>query len=235
MKKWKGLDKYDDAKGKGKARTVGEVTERGAPLKPETLEETIVERRSDSRGRPREPWKVVFVLGGPGSGKGTQCARIVERFGYVHLSAGDLLRAERKPGSNKADMINSYIKAGKIVPAEVTVGLLKDAMERATAVGPVPGFLIDGFPRSIDNAEYFDRMLGTCNGSQRIATDRNGLRSVPISTPPVDTSHLNPPTLRHPNTPTPRHPDTRRTKRGAVHALLRLSDGGAGAAPSQAW
>ena len=64
---------------------------------------------------------VVFVLGGPGSGKGTNCARIVSKFGYVHLSAGDLLREERASGSQLADMINTFIKEGKIVPAEVTI------------------------------------------------------------------------------------------------------------------
>lgn len=57
---------------------------------------------------------VVFVLGGPGSGKGTNCARIVQDYGYVHLSAGDLLRAERESGSELADMINAYIKEGKM-------------------------------------------------------------------------------------------------------------------------
>jgi UMP-CMP kinase len=62
---------------------------------------------------------VVFVLGGPGSGKGTNCARIVSKFGYVHLTAGDLLREERASGSALADMINTFIKEGKIVPAEV--------------------------------------------------------------------------------------------------------------------
>jgi UMP-CMP kinase len=88
-------------------------------------------------------YKVVFVLGGPGSGKGTNCARIVEEFGYVHLSAGDLLRAERASGSELADMINTYINEGKIVPAEVTVSLLKAAMEKSES----KSFLIDGFPR----------------------------------------------------------------------------------------
>lgn len=51
--------------------------------------------------------RVVFVLGGPGAGKGTQCAKIVEEFGWCHLSAGDLLREERKSGSADADLINT--------------------------------------------------------------------------------------------------------------------------------
>ena len=71
---------------------------------------------------------VVFVLGGPGAGKGTQSALIVEKYGYTHLSAGDLLRAERKSGSAQGQMIDEYIKEGKIVPVEVTVKLLIDAI-----------------------------------------------------------------------------------------------------------
>jgi hypothetical protein len=58
---------------------------------------------------------VFFVLGGPGAGKGTQCAKTVEHFGYVHLSAGDLLRAERASGSEQGAMIDEYVKEGRIV------------------------------------------------------------------------------------------------------------------------
>ena len=92
-------------------------------------------------------FEVVFVLGGPGSGKGTNCAKIQEQFGYGHLSAGDLLREERASGSELADMINNYIIEGKIVPAEVTVRLLLAAMEKSGKTK----FLIDGFPRDINN------------------------------------------------------------------------------------
>ncbi|KAL0856218.1 hypothetical protein Bca101_061371 [Brassica carinata] len=72
---------------------------------------------------------VIFVLGGPGSGKGTQCAYIVEHFGYTHLSAGDLLRAEIKSGSENGTMIQNMIKEGKIVPSEVTIKLLQKAIQ----------------------------------------------------------------------------------------------------------
>ena len=91
---------------------------------------------------------VVFVLGGPGAGKGTNCARIVSDFGWIHLSAGDLLRAERSSGSELGEMIESIIKEGKIVPSEVTVRLLRQAMEKSAAGA---GFLIDGFPRNQEN------------------------------------------------------------------------------------
>uniref|UniRef100_A0A7N0RFJ6 UMP-CMP kinase n=1 Tax=Kalanchoe fedtschenkoi TaxID=63787 RepID=A0A7N0RFJ6_KALFE len=96
--------------------------------------------------------KVVFVLGGPGSGKGTQCANIVEHFGYTHLSAGDLLRAEIKSGSENGTMIQNMIKEGKIVPSEVTIKLLQKAMQESGN----DKFLIDGFPRNEENRAAFE-------------------------------------------------------------------------------
>jgi len=94
---------------------------------------------------------VVFVLGGPGSGKGTQCANIVKNYGFVHLSAGDLLRGEVKSGSANGQMIAELIKQGKIVPAEVTVGLLKAAIFKHFNETHQTRFLVDGFPRNDDN------------------------------------------------------------------------------------
>lgn len=101
---------------------------------------------------------VVFVLGGPGSGKGTQCEKIVHNFGYVHLSAGDLLREERaKPNSKHGELIEDYIRNGKIVPVEITCSLLKEAMEKSES----QHFLIDGFPRSDDNLRGWNREMST--------------------------------------------------------------------------
>nr|GEU47629.1 UMP-CMP kinase 3 [Tanacetum cinerariifolium] len=98
--------------------------------------------------------KIVFVLGGPGSGKGTQCANIVEHFGYTHLSAGDLLRAEVESGSENGTMIQNMINDGKIVPSEVTIKLL----ERAIAENENDKFLIDGFPRNEENRAAFEAL-----------------------------------------------------------------------------
>src|SRR6186713_3011939 len=73
---------------------------------------------------------VLFVLGGPGAGKGTQCANLVRDYGFKHLSAGDLLREEQnRPGSEFGEMIKDYIKQGTIVPMEVTIKLLENAMQ----------------------------------------------------------------------------------------------------------
>ncbi|KAK3837445.1 MAG: adenylate kinase-domain-containing protein [Linnemannia gamsii] len=99
---------------------------------------------------------VIFVLGGPGAGKGTQCANLVRDFGFVHLSAGDLLREEQqRPGSQYGELIKTYIREGKIVPMEVTIALLENAM---LASGQTR-FLIDGFPRKMDQALKFEEAV----------------------------------------------------------------------------
>lgn len=97
--------------------------------------------------------RIFFILGGPGSGKGTQCAKLVEKFSFDHFSAGDLLRAEVKSGSEQGVMIDDMIKEGKIVPGEITINLLKNAIKGSSA----PGVLIDGFPRQLDQAGGFEK------------------------------------------------------------------------------
>lgn len=100
---------------------------------------------------------VIFVLGGPGAGKGTQCANLVRDYSFVHLSAGDLLRAEQaRPGSEFGELIKTYIREGAIVPMEVTVALLENAMKEAIATQGKKKFLIDGFPRQMDQAHKFE-------------------------------------------------------------------------------
>eukprot|EP00002_Diphylleia_rotans_P008717 TRINITY_DN18721_c0_g1_i1.p2 TRINITY_DN18721_c0_g1~~TRINITY_DN18721_c0_g1_i1.p2 ORF type:complete len:200 (-),score=41.12 TRINITY_DN18721_c0_g1_i1:294-893(-) len=101
--------------------------------------------------------RVVFVLGGPGAGKGTQCENIVRDFGFVHLSAGDLLRAERaNAASQYGELIETYIREGKIVPVEITVQLLKNAMVASGG----DKFLVDGFPRNVNNVEGWNSVMG---------------------------------------------------------------------------
>jgi len=109
---------------------------------------------------------VIFVLGGPGVGKGTQCENLVRDYGFVHLSAGDLLRSEQnREGSEYGDLIRQHIRGGTIVPMEVTVKLLENAIRDALnkphtgETGWEDGrgrFLVDGFPRKMDQALKFD-------------------------------------------------------------------------------
>lgn len=120
-------------------------------------ESSMVEETANRKGHAyiRTP-KVIFVLGGPGSGKGTQCALIVEHFRFTHLSAGDLLRAEINSGNENGMMIQSMIKEGKIVPSELTVKLLQNAMLKSGN----NKFLIDGFPRNDENRATFELVTG---------------------------------------------------------------------------
>lgn len=107
---------------------------------------------------------VVFVLGGPGSGKGTQSANLVRDYGFNHLSAGDLLRGEQdREGSQYGELIRSNIREGIIVPMEITVALLSNAMtailEKGENRSAKPRFLIDGFPRKMDQARFFEETV----------------------------------------------------------------------------
>ena len=112
------------------------------------------------------------MLGGPGSGKGTLCSKIVETYGWVHLSAGDLLRAERKDPSLQARRAHQRIyPGGKIVPVEITLALIRKAMEAATT-----DFLVDGFPRSADNLKGWEDNM-TTHGRRFIIIPRNIRRS----------------------------------------------------------
>ncbi|KAL3905629.1 MAG: hypothetical protein SGILL_009601 [Bacillariaceae sp.] len=113
--------------------------------------------------------EVVFILGGPGAGKGTQCGLLEERLGndnksnsntstngtctWKHLSAGDLLRAERQnKQSELSTIINTKIANGELVPSSITCRLLEQAMvEASNSKNNVTKFLIDGFPRSHEN------------------------------------------------------------------------------------
>jgi len=84
---------------------------------------------------------------GPGAGKGTQCEKLSQEFGISHLSAGELLRQERiKPTAN-GQLIDEYLREGKIVPVEISLNLLKNEIYSLAA----SRYLIDGFPRNWDN------------------------------------------------------------------------------------
>lgn len=119
-------------------------------MPPTDAKQKIEQLPAPNRGKPLytpEQALVVFVLGGPGSGKGTQCAKLVRDYAFGHLSAGDLLREEQdREGSEFGEMIKEYIREGKIVPMEVTIQLLENAMGRLMDDEGKHKFLIDGKP-----------------------------------------------------------------------------------------
>lgn len=120
---------------------------------------TVVHHYCDPRLPCPKP-NVVFVLGGPGAGKGTMCELAETQLGWTHLSTGDLLRAEQQAGGPTTEIIKEYIAAGKLVPNAIVVRLLKDAMEKVTRTTGRKNFLLDGFPRSLSNLEAWYEVFG---------------------------------------------------------------------------
>eukprot|EP01023_Acetabularia_acetabulum_P009616 TRINITY_DN1433_c0_g1_i3.p2 TRINITY_DN1433_c0_g1~~TRINITY_DN1433_c0_g1_i3.p2 ORF type:complete len:210 (-),score=34.12 TRINITY_DN1433_c0_g1_i3:427-1056(-) len=110
-----------------------------------------------SKAGEQKEREVYFVLGGPGSGKGTQCSNLVAEFGVEHFSAGDLLRQFVKSGSPEGNMVAQMMQEGKVVPSEVTIKLLGKAMDES----PKHRFLIDGFPRNMENRDSYENVMGT--------------------------------------------------------------------------
>lgn len=96
----------------------------------------------------------LIFLGPPGSGKGTQAARLAEKYGLVPLSSGDALRKERQLGTEIGQKAAQFMDAGTLVPDEVVTGVMLAALQR---LGTETGFILDGFPRTVPQAEALDQ------------------------------------------------------------------------------
>ena len=97
----------------------------------------------------------LILLGPPGAGKGTQCKRIIEKYKLAHLSSGDILRAERAAGSELGKKAQSYMDSGGLVPDDLIINMMIGAIKKA----PAGGYVLDGFPRTIVQAEGLDKAL----------------------------------------------------------------------------
>ncbi|XP_076359912.1 adenylate kinase isoenzyme 1-like [Tachypleus tridentatus] len=104
---------------------------------------------------------VIFVIGGPGSGKGTQCAKIVEKYNYTHLSTGDLLRDEVNSGSERGKRLEETMQRGELVSLDEVLQLLKEAIQRHLKTSK--GFLVDGYPREVEQAIRFEKEVCKCS------------------------------------------------------------------------
>jgi adenylate kinase len=97
----------------------------------------------------------VVLLGAPGAGKGTQCKSIVARYNLLHLSSGDILRQERAEGTELGKKAQDYMDSGALVPDEIIIEMMAKAIEKA----PAGGFVLDGFPRTVNQAVELDKAL----------------------------------------------------------------------------
>mgnify|MGYP001103811817 FL=1 len=98
----------------------------------------------------------IILMGLPGAGKGTQASEIVKKFPIPHISTGDMFRKAIKDETNLGKEAKSYMDRGELVPDEVTVGIVK---ERISEDDAKKGFLLDGFPRTIDQAESLNQIM----------------------------------------------------------------------------
>ena len=96
---------------------------------------------------------IIVFLGPPGAGKGTQCKLIVDHYGMSHLSSGDILRRERKEGTELGTNAQSYMDSGQLVPDDLIVAMMMKEIKHGD------GFVLDGFPRTLEQAQQLDQAL----------------------------------------------------------------------------
>ncbi|MHC4113157.1 MAG: adenylate kinase [Planctomycetota bacterium] len=101
----------------------------------------------------------ILLLGAPGAGKGTQCKRVVARYGLLHLSSGDILRQQRIEGTELGKTAQTYMDSGALVPDQIIVEMMADAIMKA----PGAGFILDGFPRTVNQATELTKSLASAN------------------------------------------------------------------------
>lgn len=98
----------------------------------------------------------ILLMGPPGAGKGTQAAELVKEFNIPHISTGDMFRAAMKEGTEMGKKAKSYIDAGNLVPDSVTVGIVRDRLAQDDCK---KGFILDGFPRTVEQADALDGIM----------------------------------------------------------------------------
>lgn len=105
----------------------------------------------------------IVLFGPPGSGKGTQAAFLVDNYGLLHISTGDLFRYEMGNNTPLGEAAKSYMQKGELVPDEITIGMLKNKVLQS---GTIKGLILDGFPRTVAQAQALDKFMAEELGSE---------------------------------------------------------------------
>ena len=113
----------------------------------------------------------IIMLGAPGAGKGTQAKMIAEKYSIPHISTGDIFRANIKNGTELGKKAKSYMDKGQLVPDELTLDLIMDRFKEDDCKN---GYVLDGFPRTIPQAEALDKALETAGEKVDFAIDKLG-------------------------------------------------------------
>ena len=98
----------------------------------------------------------ILLMGPPGAGKGTQAANLVKKFAIPHISTGDMFRAAVKEGTELGKQAKACMDAGKLVPDEITIGIVRQRLAKPDCA---KGFILDGFPRTVEQADALDKIL----------------------------------------------------------------------------
>jgi adenylate kinase len=102
----------------------------------------------------------VIIFGPPGAGKGTQSEKLIRKYGFVHISTGDLFRWHTKNKTALGNQVNAIMNSGALVPDEITIAMLKEELEKNPNAS---GFLFDGFPRTVAQAGALDEFMTKCH------------------------------------------------------------------------
>ncbi len=107
----------------------------------------------------------IILFGPPGAGKGTQSAKIIEKYSLVHIATGDLFRKHLKEGTPLGNLAKDYMNKGNLVPDQVVIDMVDDKIKNS---GSASGIIFDGFPRTIPQAEALDKLLASKNAPIKV-------------------------------------------------------------------
>ena len=110
----------------------------------------------------------IILFGPPGAGKGTQSAKLIEKYSLTHISTGDLFRKHLKEGTPLGKMAQDYMNKGNLVPDQVVIDMVDD---KITSSGKISGIIFDGFPRTIPQAKALDKLLAQKNAPIKILVE----------------------------------------------------------------